>query len=111
MPRGRPALNPDKNALLHMYVVEGLTLKQVAYKLNTTAATISHYLRKYDIPRRSGSVGQTNEGRAKNMAKSEPRRSEMKALYAGGMTLQKIAAIYGITRQRVHQIVNHNLNK
>ena len=44
-----------------------------------------------------------------SMVLAMPRRIDMVRLKADGWTLQRIADKYGITRQRVHQIINrHN---
>lgn len=105
MPAGRPPLNLDKRVLTYFYVTKQLTIKAVAHKLDCTPPTVKRYLKKYGIPRRSRAVGYKNEGNVKLMERAAPRRIAMKILRKEGMTLQQIADAYGLTRQRVHQII------
>ena len=44
-------INISKEELIQMFLVEGLSNKQVASKFNTSVSTIDNYIRKYDIVR------------------------------------------------------------
>jgi hypothetical protein len=43
----------EESVLRHMYLIEGLSAKQIADKLGVAEAKIVYWLRKYEIPKRS----------------------------------------------------------
>lgn len=75
---------------------EGLTRAQVAERLSISYPTVVNYGRMFGIPFSHGSKGAWDNDRADAMA----------AMYRAGKTLAEIGAIYGVTRERVRQIIS-----
>lgn len=77
---------------------EGMTRKEAASRLGLTLQTVSKHATSNGICFVHGSVSNANhdEGRAEAMA----------AMYAGGKTLAEIGELYGVTRERVRQIIS-----
>jgi transposase len=81
----------------------GQSRTELARVLDLNQSYISHACRKFgiDLPRKDG------RGRPPGLTK-EPgaREFRMRALYTNGHTLEQIGQIYGVTRERVRQILN-----
>lgn len=75
---------------------EGLSRSDTAAKLGVSYQTVVGYSRKFGIEFRHGSKGVgVDTGRAEAMA----------SMYRAGKLLEEIAQVYGISRERVRQII------
>lgn len=89
-----------KRAVLMELGELGMSQKKVAAVLNLPHPSISCYCRTLGVklPRERG-------GYAPVVAKSRERAEAMAALYRGGYTLEQIGSQYGLTRERVRQLM------
>lgn len=77
------------------FAASGFTMLETATETGCCYATVAKYAREHDIKfLRSG------------LAHKSERSERMAALYRQGKTLEQIGAEYGITRERVRQIIN-----
>lgn len=76
----------------------GLSYREAAEELGATYHCIASYANKYNIPFRHLKRGRPAEG-------PDERSSDMRLLYEQGQTLEQIGRRYGITRERVRQIM------
>lgn len=74
----------------------GLSRKEAATELGLKLEMVSRYSREFDIPFPHGKGGQV---------KDASRDEAMAAMYANGKTLAEIGGVFGITRERVRQII------
>jgi transposase len=78
----------------------GLTRRQCAAALKIPATTVSTLARVAGLPKHYDTAGW-----AETIAKSKERAKAMAALYKAGRTLEQIGQQYGITRERVRQLM------
>ncbi len=77
----------------------GYTAKQVGDVLRIASSTVLRILKRRGVPRR-------RRGPTRVTAKAPSARAmQIAALYQGGKTLQATGAVFGITRERVRQIL------
>lgn len=86
----------------------GASYKQAADILKIKIGTVSRHAVDYDIPLIRG-----RQGPKDNRGGPTERTERMAALYKGGATLQEIGSEFGITRERVRQLitVHHGLRR
>ena len=102
----------------------GLTIEQVAVALGVTRSTIMNYITRYRrsgkrLPKISKKAHKKDDHKLANLEgisiaiKEGPiweRRKTIAELYRQGMTLEAIGRQYGITRERIRQII-HRFNQ
>lgn len=92
----------NRVATLKMCCDQGMTREQAAQLMGLSYLTVARLISQHGIPFvRAGKITEPNQ-----------RSIDMAALYKSGKTLLEIGAQYGITRERVRQIINkfHGLN-
>lgn len=85
---------------LRAYAAEGLSQKEAAARLGIHPAQVSYYAKNHEIDFIHGGTK-----RAKNDSRVEP----MAVMYRSGATLQQIGDHYGVTRERVRQLLTGRL--
>lgn len=75
---------------------DGLTIAEAAERLGVTYATVCRYSRMFNIKFRRANVGA-----GVDMARVDA----MAQMYRAGRTLEDIGAVFGVTRERVRQII------
>lgn len=75
-------------------IAEGLSQKDAAFRIGVTQATLSRFCKTHDLKFKHGL---TRDPGAREM--------RMAALYRNGYTLQQIGDLYGVTRERVRQLI------
>jgi transposase len=85
---------PEREALLRAYAAEGLSQKVAAKRLGLSNSYVSIAARELGI--------KFVHGRIK---RSDTRADEMAVLYRDGHTLEEIGQRYGLTRERVRQLL------
>jgi len=96
--RGNPSANLDPAVVRSLYE-SGKTLAQVAEALHCTPSMVYSLMRRAHIPRRG-------RGRPAGRVTSPARDRAMAGMRDNGATLQEIGDIFGLTRERVRQILN-----
>ncbi len=85
-------------AKLNSLAEQGMTYMEAAGEVGATYGSVANYARRYDIPLKLLQRG-------RKLVTSDARSEAMRLLYADGQTLEQIGAQYGITRERVRQIM------
>lgn len=100
----KPGRKPLDHAILRACAEEGLSQVETAVRLNVRPATICQNAKKHGLKFH-------HHSRYAQKAPDE-RTTRMAALYRSGVTLQAIGDEYGITRERVRQLIGkyHGLN-
>jgi transcriptional regulator with XRE-family HTH domain len=94
----KPTLTPAQIGRARRdYAAGRLTMRDLADRYGVALSTIHHALAGIRPDRR----GYIHTG-------SPARDARIRAAYAAGQTLSALAAQYGLTRQRIHQIVRSN---
>jgi DNA-binding CsgD family transcriptional regulator len=93
-------LGMESRALVRQFDGAGLTIQEVADRLGWCVSTVRKYqkMTKIDIPH--GSL---------RMAPTE-REEAMAAMYRDGKTLKEIGDLYGVSRERVRQVLSRWFN-
>lgn len=86
-------------ARLNELAAQGMTYAEAAAAIEAPYEYVARYANQYAIP-----LKKLNWGSGVKRT-SDPRSEEMKALYGSGQTLIQIGGKYGITRERVRQIM------
>ena len=95
--KSQPNRYEQRRAAISELAAEGLTRQEVAERLGLATQTVGKIGRELGVEFRHGAVGLgVDRGRAEAMA----------AMYRGGKTLQEIGDLYGVTRERVRQIIS-----
>lgn len=89
-------MKPAQVALMRQLAAEGASRKECAARLGVCYATIHHACHRYVIKFKRGDL---------TVGKPDERSSTMAALYEEGFTLQQIGDRYGVTRERVRQLI------
>lgn len=76
---------------------QGLTRTETAAKLDVSVQTVGNYARSHRIEFRHALSG---------AGVDLPRSEVMASMYRAGKTLEQIGALYGLTRERVRQIIS-----
>ena len=94
---GRPR-NPNRRAAVKMYLTTKLTVRAVAQKIGVHRATVGWWLRdaggKIDYSR----IARYCQSRRENIP-------EILQRYKAGHTLADLGLVFGISKQRVHQLL------
>lgn len=93
--KGKSSMN-DRVEAISKCAEEGLTRKETAARLGLSTQTVVKYANGNGICFVHGLSMNYDSGRAEAMA----------AMYAGGKTLAEIGELYGVTRERVRQIIS-----
>lgn len=81
---------PSREVLYHMVHEEHRSYQDIADMYSISRAAISHWMRKYDIPK-----SDVWETRFKGKLPPKPSREEVSALYESGLSLTAIGEIFG----------------
>lgn len=92
---GRHNVINSYDAIIRESAAAGLTVHEAAARIGVSVASLGHYGRKHGIKFRHGRTKST----------IDPRAADMHSAYVAGKTLKEVAAGYGITRERVRQII------
>lgn len=84
-----------KRAAISECASAGLTRQETADKLGLSIYTVGGYGRRHAIEFRHATWA----------SETDPRSEAMAAMYSGGKTLQEVGDLYGVTRERVRQII------
>lgn len=97
----------DTVAQLRQLAAKGFTYKDAAKALGLKYHTVSRHCTDYSIPLLRGKQG------IRKPTKVNERTLQMAALYKSGKTLQEIGDQFGITRERVRQLITvlHGLTR
>lgn len=87
-------------AKLRVLAASGLSYKEAAKAVNLSVAVVGKHARDYAIPLKRGMQGPRRKTRV-----ASDRSQEMAHLYKAGKTLQQIGDQFGLTRERVRQIL------
>ncbi len=102
-PVGRRRLNIDAKWLKELYASN--SAEAVGRIMGISTPTVFKYLEYYGIERRPPGIAfAVNKGTAKVIKRAMPRRAAIVKLKER-MTLEEIGEIYGITKQRVSQLI------
>lgn len=96
--RSAPSADLDPAVVRELYE-SGKTLAQVAEQLHCTPSMVYSLMRRAHIPRRG-------RGRPAGRVTNPARDRAMAGMRDNGATLQEIGDIFGLTRERVRQILN-----
>jgi hypothetical protein len=98
--RGRPRKEFDLTRLMEL-VDAGHTRAEIAQAFDVSYQTLARVVRENGID-----VSYGGDNYARLVASTSSRATDMAAMYKGGKTLQEIGDLYGVTRERVRQLIS-----
>lgn len=92
---GRPKINPERAARIIALYQEMVVMAEIVASVKCSTATIYSVLREANIPHR----GQIHRRPSEKI-------DLINSLIDQGFSYARIGALYGVSRQRIHQLIN-----
>jgi transposase-like protein len=89
----------DESRIRQLYETRGMTIMEVCRELDVSQRVLERFMRQYGIQARPKGT------RKEDLVAAAERAVEMRRMRAAGRSLSEIGAEFGLSRQRVHQVL------